>query len=138
MIQFYFLAIVLNVLAGCVLLGESPKEALEFKAAFKWFDLSNETVRLVLGILLAVTGLFKILSPVAGDVPVIGDLVIALSSFLSGFILIFEYYRSRSTVDNSEHAEKINLILVGNKKIVGVAALVAAALHFLFPGVLLL
>ena len=134
MLQFYFLSIILNLLAGYLLFfGENG--AVELKS-----DLSGseEIFKFVVGILSALTGLFKLLSPIEGDVPVIGDLVSAATGFLCGFILIFEYYRHRSSIGDSEHTEKINKVLLGNKKIIGAAALIAAVLHFLFPRVLLL
>jgi len=135
MLQFYFLSIVLNSLSGYILILGDEDAGLELKSGF---SLKDETFRLVVGILSAVTGLLKLLSAIRGDVPVIGDLIPALMGFLTGFILVFEYYRNRSSLEDSGQSEKIDRILVNNKKIIGIAALVAAALHFLFPGVLLL
>ena len=135
MLQFYFLSIVLNALAGYLLITADEDGVLEFKSGF---SLKDETFRLIVGILSILIGLLKILSVVKGDMPVIGDLLPALTGFLSGFILIVEYYRSRSSLDISEQSEKIDRLLLKNKKIIGVAALIAAALHFLFPTVLLL
>ena len=135
MIQFYFLSIVINALAGYIFIAGDEGGVLEFKSGL---SLKDETVRLVLGILSVITGLFKILSPVEGNVPVVGDLIPALVGFVCGFILIFEYYRNRMSVNNPEQSEKIDRILVSNKKIIGIVAIAAAALHFLFPRVLLL
>lgn len=135
MIQFYFLSIVLNALSGYLLISGDDGGVLEFKSGF---SVKDETFRLVVGILSAITGLLKILSAVEGDVRVIGDLIPALTGLLSGFILIFEYYGNRSLAEDSEKPERFGRILVRNKKIIGVAALIAAVLHFLFPRVLLL
>ena len=134
MIQFYFLSIVLNATAGYILISKD-ESAIEFKSGF---SLKSETSKLVLGILSLVIGLMKLLSVYEGDVPVAGDLFPALAGFFSGFILIFEYYRSRSTIGNSENSVKIDRVLVANKKLIGMAALLSALLHFLFPKVLLL
>ena len=134
MLQFYFLSIVLNALAGYILItGDSEGDSI---LGFN-FSLKDESLRLVLGILSALMGLLKILSVAPGDVPVIGDLFPALTGFLAGFILISEYYRKRASGDVLEGGKKFAL-LAANKKIVGIAALAAAALHFLFPTVLLL
>jgi len=135
MIQFYFLSILLNALAGYILFTGDDGNVLEFKNDF---SMKDETFKLVVGILTAVTGLLKLLSPVEGDVPVVGDLVPAIAGLLAGFLLIFGYYQNRSTMEPSEHAEKIDRILMKNRKIIGVLALIAAVLHFLFPKVLLL
>jgi len=137
MLQFYFLSIVMNALAGYILIngdkdGQGP---LVFKSGF---SLKDETFMLVVGIVSTLIGLMKILSVVEGDVPVIGDLFPALTGFLAGFILIFEYYRSRTSLENSDSVEKVDRLLIANKKVIGMAALAAAVLHFLFPRVLLL
>ena len=135
MLQFYFLSIVLNALAGYILVTGDDGGFLEFRNGF---SLKDETPKLVIGILSAVVGLLKILSVVEGDVHIIGDLFPALAGLLCGFILIFEYYRGRLIAEVSESSKKIDLLLVSNKKIIGIAAIIAAALHFLFPKVLLL
>jgi len=137
MLQFYFLSIVMNALAGYILItgDEDSRSPLVFKGGF---SIKDETFRLVVGIISALTGLMKILSVVDGDVPVIGDFFPALAGFLSGFILIFEYYRTRTSLESSDSTEKVNRLLVANKKVIGMAAIVAAVLHFLFPTVLLL
>jgi hypothetical protein len=136
MIQFYLLSILLNGLSGYVLVKEPGDEDSELETGFR-LSLGNETCRFVLGILTILMGLLKILSSVQGDVRIVGDLIPALAGFLAGFVLVFEYYRSRSTLE-PEHTEKIEQLLVQNKKWVGFLALAAAALHFLFPSVLFL
>jgi hypothetical protein len=137
MIQFYFLSIVLNALSGYVLIREPQDEELGLDTAGFHWSLQNETTRLILGVLTIVVGLLKILSSVSGDLPVIGDLIPALAGFLAGFALVFAYYRSRSTLE-PEHTDKIERLLIHNKKWVGFFALAAAGLHFLFPSVLFL
>ena len=134
MLQFYFLSVSINVLAGYLLFFEEGS-ALEQKSGL---PVRNELFKFVLGIIAALTGLFKILSPIEGDVPVVGDLLSAITCFLCGFILIVEYYRQRSLLGDSDQTEKIRGALVGNKKIVGAAAFIVGVLHFLFPKVLLL
>jgi hypothetical protein len=133
MIQFYFLSVFLNALAGYVLISEDLSD-MEINTGF---SLTNETFRLVLGILAMVTGLLKLLSAIDGDLRILGDLLPAAAGLVSGFILVFEYYRSHSTLDGDE-SSKIDSLLVRNKKIIGFVALISAALHFLFPKVLLL
>ncbi|GHT81538.1 hypothetical protein FACS1894130_13280 [Spirochaetia bacterium] len=97
---------------------------------------------MILGILTVLTGLLKLLSATKGDIPVIGDFIPALLGLAAGFILIVEFYRSHSSLDSdmvsAEHTEKVTQLLVKNRRVVGFIALASAALHFLFPGVLLL
>jgi hypothetical protein len=141
MIQFYFLSIVLNALSGYVLTREPTDGG--YGADESGLDtgfhvsLQNETSRLILGVLTIVVGLLKILSSVSGDLPVVGDLIPALAGFLAGFALVFEYYRSRTTLE-PEHTDKIERLLIHNKKWIGYLALAVAGLHFLFPSVLFL
>jgi hypothetical protein len=134
MIQIYFLSVFLNALTGYALITSEDQGALGIKGGF---SLSDETVRLVLGILAMVTGLLKLLSPVEGDLPILGDLVPGILGLFAGFALVFEYYRSHTTVE-TEQTEKMDQLLSRNKKIIGFVAIVSGALHFLFPGILLL
>jgi hypothetical protein len=136
MIQFYFLSIFLNGLCGYTLIQNADDDSAAPDSGFR-FSLYNETFRFVLGAATIVTGLLKLLSSVRGDVPVVGDIVPALAGLLSGFVLVFEFYRGRSSLD-PEHTDKIEQVLVHNKKWVGYFALAAAALHFLLPTVLFL
>jgi hypothetical protein len=136
MIQFYFLSILFNALAGYALAKNTGDDAVNLDTGFR-FSLNNETCRFILGAATILTGLLKILSSVQGDVPVIGDIVPALAGFLAGFVLVFEYYRSHSTIE-PEHTEKIEQVLIHNKKWVGFFALTAAVLHFFLPSVLFL
>jgi len=92
----------------------------------------------VVGIVSVVTAFLKILSPIEGEVPILGDLVPGITGFLGGIILIFDYRRNRSSAEDAGQNDKIDNVLLRNKKIVGAAALIAAVLHFLFPKVLLL
>ena len=136
MIQFYFLSILLNGLSGYALVRDADGDAVVLDTGFR-FSFTNETCRLTLGAATMLMGLLKVLSSIQGDLPVIGDLVPALAGFLAGFILVFEYYRNRSTLE-PEHTEKIEQLLIHNKKWAGYFALAAAVLHFLLPSVLFL
>ncbi|MCL2204965.1 MAG: hypothetical protein FWB82_00345 [Treponema sp.] len=135
MLQFYFLSIALNALAGYILISGSEEGPLVFRSGF---SLNDETFKLVVGVVSSLVGLMKILSVIEGDVPVIGDLLPAVAGILAGFTLIFEYYRSRTSLETTDHVAKIDRLLAANKKVIGVAAIVSAVLHFLFPRVLLL
>lgn len=132
MMPVYCLSIVFNGLCGYILAfggetgGETPA-----------FSLRNETVRLITGILTVIMGLLKILSPVAGNIPVIGDLVPALAGLAAGGILLFEFYRGRGTLDFIA-VERIGELVEKYKKLTGFAAIGAAALHLIFYPVLFL
>ena len=136
MLQFYLLSVLVNALAGYILFFGSSGDVLDFRCGF---SVKTETFRFVVGILSAFTGLFKLLSSVQGDLPIIGDIIPAAAGFLCGFILIFEHYSNRSAGgEEPEGGKKDGGFLVANKKLIGAAAMIAAILHFLFPTVLLL
>jgi uncharacterized membrane-anchored protein len=136
MIQFYFLSILFNAVTGYILCSERKEDEVSLDMGLK-VSFHSDTFRLILGILTMLTGLLKLLSATQGDIPVIGDLIPAIVGFGAGFILVFEYYNSRSSL-NTEKAEKFVLFLEFNKKWMGFIAIASAALHFLFPSVLLL
>jgi hypothetical protein len=97
--------------------------------------LKNESLRLILGVLSMVMGLLKILS--SRDIPVIGDLFPAAAGLVAGFVLVFDFYRNQSVLEEDQTVNA-GRFLLNHKKAVGFAAIAAAALHFLFPSVLLL
>jgi hypothetical protein len=136
MIQFYFLSILLNGLAGYILAfgGDEPEASIE--AGVKP-SLNNGTFRLILGILAVVTGVLKLLSPTEGDIPVVGDLIPALLGLGAGCILLFGYYRERSTLE-SENMNRAAEAVGRHEKWIGFVLLGSAALHFLFPKALFL
>jgi hypothetical protein len=132
MLPFYFLTILFNAVSGYVLAFRKEEVRGDFS-----FSFDNDVFRLVLGAASIFTGLLKVLSPVTGNVPVVGDLVPALANLAGGFILAFDYYRSRTTV-HSEAAEKLWFLIEKNRKIAGFVSIGAAALHFVFYSVLFL
>jgi len=137
MLQFYFLSILLNTITGLVLLF-GDREDIDTLSQVKIPALArDETFRLVLGILTGVTGFFKLLTAVRGDVPVIGDLVPAFAGLAGGFTLLYEFYKTRSTIEQDNLPPFIQKIITG-RRYVGVACLVAAGFHFLFPPILFL
>jgi hypothetical protein len=131
MLPFYFLTILFNAISGYVLAFR--KEEARGENGFS-LSFDNEVFRLVLGAASIFTGFFKVLSPVIGNIPVVGDLVPALTNLLGGFILVFDYYRSRTTV-HSEAVEKLEDIIGKNRRIAGFVSIGAAILHFVFYSV---
>jgi len=139
MVQLYLLSIVLNGLIGFLLVFGDVIEGSPTANGFKSF-LSSWGFRLVLGILAAITGVLKFLSPIMNKMPILGDMLPALAGLAAGFILIFGFYRENSA-QNSDTEGKLDRIgdaFLHYKKIIGIALLVIAALHFLFPTALFL
>lgn len=153
MAQFYFLSIIFNVIAGLVLIygsdftkaeklpAENNEETdFEEKKANLFSEIplfENGNFRLVLGVLTILTGVMKILSVFRNDVPVIGDLIPALASFLAGASILIEYYLVSSSIENAL-PENVNRLFIEGRKYIGFFAVIAGVLHFIFPQVLLL
>ncbi|MDR3192606.1 MAG: hypothetical protein LBT87_06030 [Treponema sp.] len=136
MIQLYFLSILFDAAAGFVLLKGDSGDESSLETEFR-FSFRSETFRLLLGILTIVVGLLKLLSPVEGNIPVLGDLIPALAGLGAGFVILVGYYQSQSSLDDTR-GSKITGTVSRNRKWVGFAALGAAAIHFLFPQAFLL
>ncbi|ADK81731.1 hypothetical protein [Sediminispirochaeta smaragdinae] len=137
MVQFYVLAILLNFIGGALLAADYFEERFPILVQMRKGLEDRPGLRVSLIILTVLVGIFKLLTVTSGDVPVVGDLLPALSLFLLGFIQALDYYIQKSDVggEGREHLEKI---FIANQSVFGVAAMVIAVLHFLFPAVLFL
>lgn len=148
MLQMYFLSIILNVLAGLILLSKKPVEVTEDAPGKKMNlleDMSktlsennffqNKTFALVIAILALLTGIIKLFCVAKGGIIILGDLLPALAGVTSGFAILLNYYLSTATVGTNLPAI-LKTIFVDNICWVGIAACVIALLHFIMPGVI--
>jgi hypothetical protein len=135
MLPVYLMSVVLNALVGIIL--SFCKEEAETGSLS--FSLNNETVRLIIGVLSFITGIFKILSPVHGNIPVVGDLFPALVGIAGGFILLFEFYHKKASGSSAlDFMERIDSLINRNRKISGFVCIAAAILHFVFYPIIFL
>ncbi len=81
MVQFYFLAIFVNLIGGIYFANDFFAKKFPKVVKVKEF-FENSTSKLIFAIIAGITGLFKIISVTAGDVAVIGDLLIAITSLI--------------------------------------------------------
>lgn len=167
MLQFYFLSVLLNIVSGLIFLypaknfddalssgnpdddifsdlsdSDDVNSASDSSKAKKSKILEipfleDSSFRLVLGILMVLTGLMKLLSPIQYDVPVVGDLIPALAGLAGGFSILLEWYRNKSTVGVNLPGV-IDKIFVEGRKYLGIFCIAAGVLHFIFPRVLFL
>ncbi|MEM5948576.1 hypothetical protein WKV44_08460 [Spirochaetia bacterium 38H-sp] len=145
MIQFYALSVLTNFLSGVILSQDSFSEKLGITAMFNPKVIKSKSFLFIWGILTTVTGVFKILSVVPGNgAIIIGDLLPALVGILAGVALLLMFYqeykksKTDSTLLDDETTETLNLVIIQNKTIIGIAALLVSILHFFFPTVLFL
>lgn len=137
MIQIYLLSVLTNLLAGAVLSIDGEEDRLRIASLLNREVLTAPVFRLVLGLTTFLVGFFKFLSVTHGDVPVVGDLIPALSGVILGMILLVLYYRERADV-SSPALDTIDRVFVANRVMFGTAGVLIAILHFLFPTVLFL
>ncbi len=137
MVQFYFLAVCLNVIGGLILSAQYFSEKLPFLTTMRNTIIEKQANRVVFILLTAFTGIFKILSVMQGDVPVVGDLFPALSLLLIALTFTVEFFADKSSVEGTL-ISRFDNILVKNSQILGAGAVIIGALHFIFPGVLFL
>ncbi len=146
MIQFYCLSVLLDIVGGYALCHDA------FALRGTSFDgvrafLRDRTTRIVIGILAAVTGAFKLLAVVHGDIPVIGDLFPAVAGLAVGASLLLDSGAGSAKAETPAEGEapaaprargRLELLLLERKGIVGVVGIVAGIVHFLFPMVVFL
>jgi len=138
MVQLYLLSIVLNGLIGFLLVSGDAIESGSATNGFR-ISFSSRGFRFVIGILAAITGILKFLSPILNTTPILGDMVPAVAGIIAGFILIFGFYRENSAKSDSDgQLNRIGDTLLHFKKVVGILLLAVAVLHFLFPTALFL
>ena len=143
MVQFYFLSVLLNAVTGAALFLNLGSVASDDGGGI--YDASrcfvpfceSETFRFVLGIATVIVGILKLLSPIKDDVPVIGDIFPAATGIVSGFALIYENIRAKRISDVIDRSASIRRFL-DSKTYIGIVAMAAAALHFLFPSVIII
>ena len=139
MAQFYFLSIVFNLLAGIALMGDRLGDRFDSIAPLKEF-FGKRGVRMGLGILTALVGIFKIFIRAPKDtVPVAGDLLPIIAGIGAGAVLLLEAYGGSSRVEGEEEAAKAKTITTQIYRFpVGILALTASVAHFLFAGAVIL
>ncbi|GBU29091.1 hypothetical protein R84B8_02655 [Treponema sp. R8-4-B8] len=137
MIQLYFLSILCNGVAGYLLFSMSDGEERP------QIPFATPTFHLVLGILCAVTGILKLLSPIpygpnaVRGVLVFGDLIPAAAGIVAGLIFIFGIYRKEGG-ESSGELDRIGTSLLVFKRPLGMALMAAAFVHFIFGQILFL
>jgi hypothetical protein len=135
MLQFYFLSILANILAGLALTAEYLAGRFPGFAPFRDL-LARRPYRAALGALAAAVGFLKLLlRSTAADVPVVGDLIPALVGMAMGASLVLHVVREKADLPAVSRLEKAALAY---RVPLGIVGIVAGVLHFLLPGALFL
>ena len=141
MVQLYFLSVLCNGLSGYILFAGNEDGSIEGSLRFSF---NNPVFLLVLGIISAVTGILKLLSPTMDGIPILGDMIPAAAGVTAGLVLIFGIYRhgSSSSPITSDvgigSLDRLGTSLLRFRKTLGLCLMVTAAVHFLIPQALFL
>jgi hypothetical protein len=132
MLQLYFLSIVCNGLAGYILFAGNEKDMGEKGG----FPVKNPTFYLIWGIVCAVVGVLKLLSPApkldfTPGVIIVGDLLPALGGLFAGFLFIFGIFR-QNKISKSAELDRVGSNLLALRKPIGIGIMTISLLHFLF------
>ena len=156
--QFYFLSIVINLLAGVILAGDYLAERLPWMRTLLP-EISSRSSGVAIGAITAGVGVLKLF--VLADplqTAVVGDLLPALAGVALGGSLIGVALNAEeadaegaaerpahTTRDGSSHvvvadgaADKALKLAAGYRTPAGLAGIAVALLHFLFPGSVIL
>lgn len=135
--QFYLLSVLANAFTGLLL----SADYLGTKVAFftEWRALlENRKAKVTLGIVTAAVGVLKLIVRSPGEyTAVIGDLLPAVAGILLGAILLGESFRGH-VEKAGEKVDRVARAVIGYRVPIGIAAMIVAGLHFLFPQVLFL
>ena len=134
--QFYVLSILVNLLGGFLLADDVLSKKL---STFNISDkiLKSEIYTLIFAIIAAIAALFKIISVYAGDLYVIGDILPAVASFIIAAYFFCKYLLEKKGVLEGTFGS-IDLFIERYKSLLGIACIIIAFLHFIFPQVLFL
>ena len=130
MLQFYFLSIICNLLAGVSLssdwIAQKIKGFLPIAAA-----VSARTAKLIAGLASLLVGFGTLFVPVEGPL-IIGDLFPSVVGMAMGIALLFEVFRQDAVLP-IERGEKRERPPAGYRTTLGMLGIAAAVLHFFLP-----
>ncbi|WNY62630.1 hypothetical protein RAC47_00760 [Borreliella carolinensis] len=131
MIQIYFMSVLLNILGGIILAFPILIERMSFFKIFEDFvNLinNNKKVKSIFGLLFLITSALEIIRPY--KLPIIGNLIPAISLFLIGFILFLKQ-KLPTEVQNNKKYGKFKSILESNQQLIGIISIIIGIIHFL-------
>lgn len=138
--QFYLLSIFANILAGLTLAGDFLGDRITFLSSFKQLR-ENRNAQITIGAVTLIIGAIKLFLGSPGETVLIaGDLLPALTGIALGGILLAEAFRAEVEKQSGkmEKVKKISKAVLSYRVPVGIAGVVIALVHFLFPWIVIL
>ena len=125
MLQIYFLSVLCNIVAGLVLIFCAEGKESRLPDIYKF----------ALGIISALIALLTLVLPSDGII-IAGDIIPAAAALVSGLVLLYEHFQKEPS---SEKGTSIVLLLLRvHRRTIGCFSIIAGALHFLLPNVILI
>lgn len=136
MVQIYFLVVLVNLIMGFILTKDFFSKKFE---NFKPIDalLSSEILQVTVGCIGAIVGMLALFLRYTGNLLILGDLIPAVISIISGTSLFIEYIAQEENM-NSVVVAFFKKTFLKYRSIVGFTAIVFAVIHFIAPSVELL
>jgi hypothetical protein len=137
MMQFYLLSVLANLVASLTLAGDYLGEKIPLLRAFK--DIRGKRgEQLAIGVTALVVGIIKlfVLSP-GEHIVILGDLLPAVTGIVIGAILLAEINQTK-VEQAREPIRRISRTALTYRVPLGIAGIVVAFLHFLFPDMVIL
>ncbi|EFW39140.1 hypothetical protein HMPREF9554_00382 [Treponema phagedenis F0421] len=126
MLPFYFLSVVTNLVMGFILVVIDKQKENSYKSFF-----NDSTFLLILTILASISGVFKLLDPIAGGLPILGDFFPALTGIAGALVFLNRYFKSLPQQQSIPSAIEF-LDTPAVSSIIGIACLTVGILHMLF------
>ena len=130
MLQFYFLSILSNFIAGTALCADALARRLRSFAALAAV-LSSRKGKLSIGLAALLVGFGTLFVPASGPL-VLGDLLPAMSGMTMGIALLFEVFRQDALFPSEPPGSKERPSF-SYRATLGVLGIAAAVLHFFLP-----
>ena len=134
MYQFFFLAIVFNILGGLTLAFDFLSERIGLDYLLNDEGFTDDTVRLVIGLGALVAGLVKLFVVSGDNWIILGDFVPALTAMVTGFTLLLERFRERlgEKMDGERGVlllSRLDRVFIKPRNVYGIFSIVAGLFH---------
>lgn len=137
--QVYFISIVIIVFSGVMLSEKVFGAKFRYDCIFNKNLFNNKTLKVSLGVLSVLVGVLLILSPKQpNDLPVIGDIILALLGIIGGLSLVLKSLGKDTYSGEKKFITWVYNFINSNFSIVGLLMIIMGIIHIFFPGVPLL
>jgi hypothetical protein len=133
MIQFYFLSVIANFLAGTALSADWFARKIPGLSGLG-ASFSGRRGRMAIGLSAIFVGVGTLFVPVNAPI-ILGDLFPSLAGMVTGIALLFEVFKQDAVfpAERGEKNDKVERLPVAYRTALGILGLAAAILHFFLP-----